>query len=207
MSIFDINEISKDISTKYKPEKPKTGKKESPKTKAKRAMRKQSAKEIFEKIGGIPKNGESFDILANGQSNAGGFYEVIRDKWGTVDCLCVATWMINRYYIDLLIEDIESGRLKKLVFVISNRMKQLGKGHTPNFNRMKAKFSEIENIHFRVINSHAKTYSMTNGVDYITIDGSGNWSENPRIENYTISNSKTKYDFRYEWMMEMCKAD
>jgi len=204
--MFEISDIGKEISTKYKPENPKTGKPITPKQRAKRAMRKENAKQIIADIGGIPKINESFDILANGQSNAGGFYEVIRDTWGKVDCLCVATWMINRQYIDQLTEDLDSGKLKKLVFVISNRMSQLGKGHAPNFNRMKQKFSELDNVHFRVINSHAKTYCMTNGKDYITVDGSGNWSENPRIENYTITNSKEKYLFRLEWMMEMCKV-
>lgn len=205
--MFEVNDIGRDIYTGVKPDKPKHSEQISPKVTEKRAMRKENAADIIKQIGGIPKTGKSVDVLANGQSNARGFYEVIRDEWGEVDCLCLATWMINRQYIDTLVDDIETGKLKKLVFVISNRMSQLGKGHAPNFNRLKQQFSEMpDKIMFRVINSHAKTYCMTNGVDYITVDGSGNWSENPRIENYTITNSKEKYDFRYNWMTEMCNV-
>lgn len=207
MSIFETETIESEIQTSYKPETAKAGKKESPKIRAKRMLKKENAAAIIEQVGGIPALGESVDVITNGQSNAAGFYEVIRDEWGKVDCLCVATWIINRHYIDMLVEDIEKGVLKKLVFIISNRMSQLGKGHSPNFNRMKELFSEKSDIvSFRVVNSHAKTYCMTNGVDYITVDGSGNWSENPRIENYTISNSKEKFDFRHSWMMDLCKA-
>lgn len=205
--MFDLNFNEREISTTYKPERARVSAAAQAKREAKALMRKEEAAEIIKQIGGIPKPGESIDILCNGQSNAGGFYEVIRDQWESVDCLCIATWIINREYIDMLVEDLEQGRLKKLVFIISNRMSQLGKGHAPNFNRMKTKFMELEQVDFRVVNSHAKTYTMTNGTDYITVDGSGNWSQNPRIENYTLTNDKGKFDFRLAWMMEMCKAD
>lgn len=204
--MFDLDTFDKEITTPYKPNKPKLSARAINKRKAKEQLRKEVAKDIIKNIGGIPKKGESFDILANGQSNAGGFYEVIRDEWGQVECLCVATWIINRNYIDILADDLKTGKLKKLVFIISNRMSQLGKGHAPNFNRMKNTFFNNPNVSFRVVNSHAKTYTMTNGVDYITVDGSGNWSQNPRLENYTITNDKSKFDFRLNWMMELCNV-
>lgn len=207
MSLFDLDEGGKELHTSFKPENASASQKIKLKKANKDLLRKEEAKEIISSIGGIPKKEESFDIITNGQSNAGGFYEVIRDEWKGVDCLCVATWIINRHYIDELEKDLKSGMLKKLVFIISNRMSQLGKTHAPNFNRLKTICIEHKDkVSFRVVNSHAKTYAMTNGTDYITVDGSGNWSKNPRIENYTLSNSKTKFDFRLKWMMELCNA-
>jgi hypothetical protein len=47
---------------------------------------------------------------------------------------------------------------------------------------------------------------MTNNIDYITISGSGNWSENPRIENYTITNDKERFLFHQSWMLEVAKS-
>lgn len=204
MSLFDIGEIGKDIATPFLPDDAKKSKKYSSKVEGKKLLRKEAAKEILDSIGGIPKPGESFDVLSNGQSNAGGFYEAIRNEWETIEHICIATWIINREYIEMLYNDVLSGKIKKLTFIISNRMSQLGKGHSPNFNLMKDLFTSRPEIQFRVVNSHAKTYTLTNGTDFITIDGSGNWSENPRLENYTITNSKTKFDFRKEWMEELC---
>lgn len=195
-----------DLSTTYKPEKPIISEKQRLRFESIAMLRKEEAAEIIAKMGGVPKAGNSIDIISNGQSNAGGFYEVIRDIWGTVDELCIATWIINREYIDMLTDDIRSGRLKHMTFVISNRMSQLGRGHGPNFNRMKSEFMQLKNIDFRIAISHSKTYSMTNGVDYITVDGSGNWSKNPRIENYTITNDKSKFEFRKKWMQEVAKS-
>jgi hypothetical protein len=47
---------------------------------------------------------------------------------------------------------------------------------------------------------------MTNGIDYITVSGSGNWSENPRIENYCITNDQVKFEFHKSWMLEVAKS-
>lgn len=186
-------------------DKPKTAKSRKAELKQEQAamMRKEEAGKILESIGGIPMPGVSVDILTNGQSNAGGFYEVIRDKWGHVSHLCLATWIINRHYIDVLFDDLSTGKLGFLTFILSNRMSQLGKGHAPNFNRLKSYMPELDNAKFRVANSHAKVYAMTNGKDYITVSGSGNWSDNPRIENYILSNSKDRFDFHKEWMTRL----
>lgn len=173
------------------------------KAEQKKLLRKQTAEAIIEDCGGIPAAGVFYDILCNGQSNAGGFYEVFRDIWGEVEHLALATWIINREYIEMLFQDIEAGRLKSMTFVISNRMSQLGKGHGPNFNVLKTKAMESPHVNFKVVNSHAKVFAMTNGKDFITVTGSGNWSENPRYENYIISNDRTRYEFHADWMREV----
>lgn len=200
--MFTLDFHDTELTTPAKPEKA-ISQKAILKQEQKALLRKEAANEIFAGIGGIPALGTSVDIITNGQSNAGGFYEHIRDQWGHVDMLCLATWIINRQYIDMLLEDLESGKLKKLVFLLSNRMGQLGKGHAPNFNRLKAGMMEQPNASFRIANSHAKVYALTNGADHITVSGSGNWSDNPRIENYIISNSKERFDFHLSWMQKI----
>lgn len=173
---------------------------------AKKLMRKEVAAEIINSFSGLPKPGESYEIVTNGQSNAGGFYETIRDIWGKVEYLTIATWIVNKDYIDMLFRDLDSGTLQEMTFLISNRMSQLGKGHGPNFNVLKTQAMAHPRCNFRVANSHAKVFSMTNGNDYITVSGSGNWSENPRIENYCITNDKVKFDFHKAWMLEIAKS-
>lgn len=205
MSLFDYENNTKEIQTAYKPQNAVSGKPYKVKSSTKNLLRKQNAKEIINMIGGLPQDGYSVDLITNGQSNAGGFYEVIRDSWGTVDMVCISTWIINRHYIDMLLRDVNEGILKKLIFIISNRMAQLTH-HVPNFNYMKSEFTKNENIDFRAVNSHAKTYCMTNGKEHIIIDGSGNWNKNPRVENYTITNSKEKFLFRKGWMTSFCNA-
>ena len=135
--MIDLN-FDDNIEEVFTTQKPKS---KSVAAKAKSAQKalliKEAAKEILDAIGGIPKPGMFIDTISNGQSNGGGFYEIIRDEWGTVNYLSIATWIISREYIDMLFEDLKTGKLLGLTFVISNRMSQLGKGHGPNFNRLK----------------------------------------------------------------------
>lgn len=173
------------------------------KQKERALMRKEAAEDIINQLG-WPKKGHSHNIITNGQSNAGGFYEVFRDST-TVDCLCIATWMINRHYIDMLISDIKEQRLSELVFVLSNRMSQLGGLHKSNMNRIKSELPTMSNVSFKIANSHAKVFTMKSKDLYITVSGSGNWSDNPRIENYIICNSEDVFDFHKSWMLEICK--
>lgn len=203
--MLGILDEENDVFTNHLPEKGK-GWGTSAKAMQKKLLRKEAAAELLDSFGGIPKPGEFYDVLTNGQSNAGGFYEVIREKWGKVEEACIATWIINRDYIDMLFSDLDSGRLGNLIFLISNRMSQLGKGHGPNFNVLKSKGMAHPRCEFRIANSHAKVYGMHNGKDYITISGSGNWSENPRLENYCISNDRSRYEFHRTWMLEIAKA-
>lgn len=203
MHITSKNQI--ELFTTYMPKSAQKTLSEN-RAEVKKLMRKEAAQEILDAIGGIPAPGVFVDVVTNGQSNAGGFYEVIRDTWGKVDEICLATWIINREYIDMLFADLNSGKLGNLVFIISNRMSQLGKGHSPNFNRLKTLAQENPKVKFRVANSHAKVFCLTNGSDFITVSGSGNWSDNPRIENYSISNDRTRFDFHKSWMEEIADA-
>jgi hypothetical protein len=48
--------------------------------------------------------------------------------------------------------------------------------------------------------NHAKVLLMTNGADHIVIEGSANFTANPRTEQYTMTNDADLYKFHREWM-------
>jgi len=60
-----------------------------------------------------------------------------------------------------------------------------------------------ENDNFKLIkkNSHAKVTLIKAKNEYIVISGSGNYSTNPKIEQYTILKNKELYNFHKEWML------
>jgi len=196
MSLFE-DTFTDDFSEKHK-NKPSSSIKKEIRIKNMHDKKKRCAKELIEKIGDIQEN-ENIDIVTTGESNAGSFMEYYLDRFQIVDELCIATWIINRYYIKLLIDNYDKGRIKNIIFVISNRMNQLPntKG---NFNYLKTEFTKRKNIKLIIANSHAKTFSFKAKDFYLTIDGSANWSENPRIETYSITRSKVKHNFRKSWM-------
>jgi len=59
-----------------------------------------------------------------------------------------------------------------------------------------------ENDNFKLIqkNSHAKITLINAGNEYYVISGSGNYSNNPKIEQYTVLKDKELYDFHKGWI-------
>ena len=163
-------------------------------------VRNENAADLIKSAGGLPGPGEMIAIKTNGQSDVGGFFSAILDVWGQAECLYLATWIISRQNVDRLLNEIDSGRLANLRFLMSIRMQKISSKAV--YAKMVLEFKKRERIVFRTANSHAKTFSITNGTDFLTVSGSGNWSENPRIENNLIINSEKLYKHHAEWMDE-----
>lgn len=157
--------------------------------------------EIIQEIGGLPKQHEYQLYKSNGLSDTGSIFKHIA-RQGKIDTLYLSTWIISRSNIDFLIEQIRSENTKQIVFIVSTRLKQLKKS---DYAYLVEQFKQYpERIKFRVCNSHAKTFSVNDFEgNYYTVTGSGNWTENPRIENYIILNDKFAYDHNKDWMLEL----
>lgn len=157
-------------------------------------------KEILDENGGLPKKDECLLIKSNGCSDTGSIFQYMINE-SPCDELYLSTWIISRSNIEYLCEKLDSGEIKKLIFIISVRQKQLKKA---NYAYMIEEFQKrSDKVKFRVCNCHAKTFSAKIGENHYTVTGSGNWTKNPRIENYTVTNDKEMYLFNKEWMSEM----
>ena len=155
--------------------------------------------EILNKNGGLPKPGECLLIKSNGTSDVGSLFEYI-SKTGTVEEMYLATWIVSRHNIEYICEQVDNGTIKSLTFIISVRQKQLKKS---DYAFMVEQFQKRPSIKFRVCNCHAKTFSCKIGNNYYTSTGSGNWTKNPRIENYILINDIEPFLHNQEWMSEL----
>lgn len=159
--------------------------------------------EILKQNGGLPKKNECLLIKSNGCSDTGGIFHCMAQT-GIVEHLYLSTWIISRTNIDYLLELYDKGKLKNLTFIISLRQKQMtGGSGKAVYAYMIEQFQKRDRIKYRVCNSHAKTFSAKVAENYYTVTGSGNWTKNPRIENYIVTNQQDIYDFNKEWMKEL----
>lgn len=164
------------------------------------SKRNLSFKSILDDRGGLPKKNECVLIKSNGCSDTGSIFEYMCGT-GVVDEMYLSTWIISRTNIDYLCEKIDEGGIKSLVFIISVRQKQLKKS---NYAHLIEQFQlRKKTARYKVCNCHAKTFSCKIGDNYYTVTGSGNWTKNPRIENYIILNDKEVFLHNKEWMIEM----
>lgn len=157
-------------------------------------------KKLINDLGGFPNNKEFFAIKTNGTSDCGSIFSYALNSWDSIDDMYLATWTISKQNIKRLKEAIEGGKLKKLTMVFSSTLK----GANPSlYASLVGALKGFNNVKLKEINSHAKTFSTSNSKDFITVSGSANWSENPRIENFLILNDKDLFDHHKDWMSEL----
>lgn len=168
------------------------------KSEVKRTSRDAEFAEILKDVDGFPKENEIISIKTNGLSDTGSIFRHLLNL-KPLNELYLATWIISSENIDSICKAIDNGKLQRLVFVCSTRMDELKKAHA---NHLKEEFMKRnKQCFFKICNSHAKTFSVSDlEGNFYTITGSGNWTENPRIESYLILNNKDVFNHNKEWM-------
>jgi hypothetical protein len=148
-----------------------------------------------------PLPNEQYRIITEKQFNA---YALIIDllKDSIIDELYIAIYRINEPTVDSIIDLIDNGRIKKAVFIISNYFNQTKK---PERWALKLReYSSIKpNVSHRYVHNHAKVAAIKAGDDYYVFEGSGNMSDNARIEQYVYENNKEVFDFHKDWMLKL----
>lgn len=171
------------------------------KKKMKVSNRNDNFKAIIDSIGGMPLHDEVVRIKTTGVSDTGSIFHYIMNEPQNQSEVYLSTWIISRDNIDKLCSYVDSGKIKSLTFVVSKRLKELKKS---NYAHLVEEFEKRKDkIQYKVCNCHAKTFSVKIGENTYTVDGSGNWTENPRIENYTIVNDIHAFEHNKSWMQEM----
>ena len=155
---------------------------------------------LMKDFGGFPNENQYFAIKTNGTSDCGSIFTYALQNWEEITEMYLATWTISKQNIKRLKEAIESGKLKNPTMVFSSTLK----GANPAlYASLVGSLKQFHNVKLKEINSHAKTFSISNGKNYITVSGSANWSENPRIENFLILNDKNLFEHHKDWMSEL----
>lgn len=163
-------------------------------------IRNETCSELVKRAGGFPKEGEIMHFVSDGASDTGSFFTALLAEFGEIDEMYLSTWTISMQNVNRLLEAFDNGSLRYFNFLINDGLLKT--------NSTKAIWGAINdlfskrNIKYKAVNSHAKIFCCKMGENYITISGSGNWSENPRIENYIIIGGKATFDFNKKWIEE-----
>lgn len=155
---------------------------------------------LIEGVGGLPCENKYLAIKTNGTSDCGSIFTYIANNWDVIEEMYLATWTISKQNIKRIEQAIIEGKLKKLTLVFSSTLKA---ANPALYASLVGSLKDFSNVKLKEVNSHAKTFSVTNGIDYITVSGSANWSENHRIENFLILNDIELFNHHKEWMSEM----
>lgn len=135
----------------------------------------------IQNIIGFIEPGDCISFWSNGDWSLWELIAHLLKQTGAGTEIYLATWSISELSARKLCQWMDEGLVSKLVGVIDFRSKNR---HPAAYHLSKNVFSEI-----RVAFCHAKTTVLKGNGHFITINGSANWTENPRLESGVIINS------------------
>ena len=148
-----------------------------------------------------PKDGEQWRIITEKQFNAYAFILYILEKY-EIEEMHLAIYRINLPTVESIIDLINEGRIKKSNFIISNFFNQTKK---PERWAMRLRdFCDGEpSCNHAYTHNHSKVVCLKAGGNYFVFEGSGNMSDNARIEQYLFENCKETFEFHKSWMQDI----
>jgi hypothetical protein len=151
----------------------------------------------------MPEDSEVVSFISKGLSDAGSFLFAFYKIEGVIEEATIATWTISKNNVQKLLDYVDEGKVLKLNVIINDGLLKTN-STKPIYAFMRLEFDKRKDkIQYSVANSHAKIQMYKSKNKYVTISGSGNWSENPRIENYILIGGKFTYDFNVEWIKQI----
>ena len=147
---------------------------------------------IKQLAGSIPQGNDIYFLWTINSFNAFTFIPFIIKECGIIEELIIATYSINIRIIDALIRLVDRLQILKITIVISDSIKTL---RLKVYDHLKA-VTERYNINIIYTWNHSKISLLKTKSEYFIVEGSGNFSENARHEQYVFLNSKTVFDFR-----------
>lgn len=172
------------------------------KRKMQMALEEENAKKCFPSL---PECGESYHIVSNGGFGVFTFVPLITQYLPQSHCdhIYISTWVLNRGNIIGLFDMFDAGQIGQISILSSRFVKR----------RDSAIFALLiegiqdRNQRFKAFRNHAKVALMHHKDDYITLETSANFTDNPRVENFTITNDKKLWEFHRKWMEEMLNGN
>ena len=147
---------------------------------------------IKDLAGRIPIENEIFFLWTVNSFNAFTFIPYIIKECGVIEELVIATYSINIRIINSLIRLIDKQLIVSVVIIISDSIRQT---NTKVYDHL---LSVTAQKPIRVIYAwnHAKVALIRAGGNFFDVEGSGNWAENAKHEQYIFLNSKRVFEFR-----------
>jgi len=151
----------------------------------------------------LPAVGESLHVVADGKFDFWTFTpHIIELMGGRADEFYASTWTMNRTNALEILELYDTGKVGEINLLSGLYFKR----------RETAVYATIaEGIQQRgqryiAFANHAKVLLLGNDQHRVTVEGSANFTGNPRLEQYVVTNDPKVFDFHKQWMGEMLNA-
>ena len=152
----------------------------------------------------LPRPGESVHALLSGEFILAAVIPAILDELAQPAALTVSTLGLNDVTVDLMVRELETGRLTKCSLVLSHYFAQADKEQCARaVHRMHQAGQAVA-----VCRCHAKLmlFHPAKGRDRYVIETSANLRSAVCLEQLTLSNDAELYAFHAGWLTQILKA-
>lgn len=118
----------------------------------------------------------------------------ICDKY-IINDLVITSFAIGKKEMVKLTEQFENNKIKKATILLNTVMKESRQHQKTKRSEYIEEKTEGYDITIKYINNHSKVILCDCGKDKIVIETSSNFNENPKIEQFIISNSEEVYNY------------
>lgn len=193
--IQDINLFGEPVQQK------KRGKKKQDRKTAEDKMH-EKVKSLLEVWNRLPNKKSSQHVISDGTFDFYSFVGAALEMQSTgFDEFLGTTWLMNQPISSDLIYQYDTDRIRNITLIVGRYLK----ARTPNvYGFLKNSARERDRIRIKEGRIHAKIILLGNydTSTFLTIEGSANFTENPRTEQYVISNDLDIYEFHKTWIDE-----
>ena len=151
-------------------------------------------------LGRLPGRDECMFLWTVNSFNAFTFIPYILKYAGRIDTMTVATYSINKRIVDALVRYMDGGHIGELNLLLSDRLKYRVPVVVDHLSHIASNRQGMLNVGYEWV--HAKVSLIESCGEKYVVEGSGNWSENSRFEQYMFMNSEKVYDFRKSWIID-----
>ena len=195
MALFQFN----DIETEKSDEAVSISeKKQSIKIEKYLSLHSMALNNINELNGRLPLSSEIYFIWTLRTFNTFTFIQYIIDKSERIDELTISSYNMGKVVIMALMKLFDSGAIKRLHIMLSD----VSKSRFPkNYDLINLESSKRPGVEVSYRWNHSKVALAKCSNNYFIVEGSGNFADNSRHEQYIFLNSQKIYDFRKKWMI------
>ena len=144
-------------------------------------------------VGQVPEQGECLFLWTDKSFNAFTFVPYLIKERGKIDELTLSTYSINKRILLSFMRLVEAGQIGKMYLLVADSLKH----QRPVVTDLLDSFAHSRpQLQVKYAWNHSKIMLAKCGDDHLIVEGSGNWSENSRHEQYLFANSKQLYGFR-----------
>jgi hypothetical protein len=161
------------------------------------ARKRNTARDLIERL---PIEGEFFHIVSDGKFDYWSLIPIIVDMAGITGAeLHASTWTLNRPNALEMLAMLDDGRLSKIHLLTGTYFKRRESAvYATIANGLAARGSRI-----RCLENHAKVAILNIGNSGFIMEGSANFTANPRIEQNIIAKSAALYAHHKSWIEEV----